>query len=90
MLPNTLGYKSELQTDAEGVLHHLLTLDGMSRATLSRLLDRAQEFAEGPVSYTHLDVYKRQSCRGRSASAAARSPSFRRRSPSSALPPRRS
>ena len=47
LFPNTLGYKSELQTDAEGVLHHLLTLDGMSRATLSRLLDRAQEFADG-------------------------------------------
>ena len=50
LFPNTLGYKSELQTDAEGVLHHLLTLDGMSRATLSRLLDRAQEFAEGQAA----------------------------------------
>ena len=50
MFPNTLGYKSELQTDAEGVLHHLLTLDGMSRATLSRLLDRAQEFTEGQAA----------------------------------------
>jgi aspartate carbamoyltransferase catalytic subunit len=50
MFPNTLGYKSELQTDAEGVLHHLLTLDGMSRATMSRLLDRAQEFADGQTA----------------------------------------
>ena len=50
LFPNTLGYKSELQTDAEGVLHHLLTLDGMSRATLSRLLDRAQEFADGQAA----------------------------------------
>lgn len=46
LFPNTLGYKSELQTDAEGVLHHLLTLDGMSRVTLSRLLDRAQAFVD--------------------------------------------
>lgn len=50
MFPNTLGYKSELQTDAEGVLHHLLTLDGMSRATMLRLLDRAQEFANGQTA----------------------------------------
>ena len=50
MFPNTLGYKSELQTDAEGVLHHLLTLDGMSRATMLRLLDRAQEFANGQAA----------------------------------------
>lgn len=46
LFPNTLGYKSELQTDSEGVLHHLLTLDGMSRVTLSRLLDRAQAFVD--------------------------------------------
>ena len=45
--PDTTGYKSELQTDAQGVLHHLLTLDGMSRATLVRLLDRAQQFVDG-------------------------------------------
>ena len=50
MFPNTLGYKSELQTDAEGVLHHLLTLDGMSRATMLRLLDRAEEFAAGQTA----------------------------------------
>jgi aspartate carbamoyltransferase catalytic subunit len=47
LFPNTLGYKSELQTGAEGQLHHLLTLDGLPRATLVRLLDRAQEFADG-------------------------------------------
>jgi len=50
LFPSTLGYKSELQTDAEGVLHHLLTLDGMSRATMTRLLDRAQEFADGKTA----------------------------------------
>ncbi len=43
----TVAHKSELQTDAQGVLHHLLTLDGMSRATLMRLLDRAQQFVDG-------------------------------------------
>ena len=42
-----VAHKSELQTDAQGVLHHLLTLDGMSRATLMRLLDRAQQFVDG-------------------------------------------
>lgn len=35
------------QTDASGALRHLLTLDGMPRAQLSALLDRAQHFAEG-------------------------------------------
>jgi aspartate carbamoyltransferase catalytic subunit len=45
--PNTLGYKSELQTGREGQLHHLLTLDGLPRATVVRLLDRAQDFADG-------------------------------------------
>ncbi len=47
LFPNTLGYKSELQTDSDGVLHHLLTLDGVSRATIVRLLDRAQQFVDG-------------------------------------------
>lgn len=35
------------QTDAEGRLRHLLTLEGLPRATLERLLDRAQSFSEG-------------------------------------------
>lgn len=35
------------QIDAEGRLHHLLTLDGLPRDVLSRLLDRAQAFADG-------------------------------------------
>ncbi len=35
------------QTDAEGRLRHLLTLEGLPRATLERLLDRAQAFSEG-------------------------------------------
>ncbi|TXH72818.1 MAG: aspartate carbamoyltransferase catalytic subunit [Lysobacteraceae bacterium] len=47
LFPSTLGYKSELQTDAQGVLHHMLTLDGLSRATINVLLDRAQEFVDG-------------------------------------------
>lgn len=47
LFPNTLGYKSELQTDSDGVLHHLLTLDGVSHATIVRLLDRAQQFVDG-------------------------------------------
>ncbi len=50
LFPNTLGYKSELQTGPEGQLHHLLTLDGLSSATILRLLDRAQAFAEGVVA----------------------------------------
>jgi aspartate carbamoyltransferase catalytic subunit len=45
--PDTTGYKSELQIGTEGQLHHLLTLDGLPRATLSSLLDRAQQFADG-------------------------------------------
>ena len=35
------------QTDASGALRHLLTLDGMPRAQLTALLDRAQHFAAG-------------------------------------------
>jgi len=35
-----------LQTDAQGRLRHLLTLEGLARATLERLLDRAQALAE--------------------------------------------
>ena len=39
----------------------------MLTAALMELLDRPEEFLEkmaalGPVSYTHLDVYKRQGC----------------------------
>jgi aspartate carbamoyltransferase catalytic subunit len=44
---DTRDYKSELQIGSEGQLHHLLTLDGLPRATIVRLLDRAQEFADG-------------------------------------------
>ncbi len=36
-----------LQLDSDGNLRHLLTLEGLSRETLSSLLDRAQEFVEG-------------------------------------------
>ena len=57
--PDKTGYKSELQTDAYGVLHHLLTLDEMPRATIERLLDRAQLLAEGtepPVSLAGVAV----------------------------------
>jgi aspartate carbamoyltransferase catalytic subunit len=36
-----------LQLDDAGRLRHLLTLDGLPRATLEALLDRAQAFAEG-------------------------------------------
>lgn len=50
LFPNTIGYKSELQVGAEGQLHHLLTLDGLPHATIVRLLDRAQEFADGAVA----------------------------------------
>jgi aspartate carbamoyltransferase catalytic subunit len=35
------------QTDTEGRLVHLLTLEGLSRAVLDALLDRAQRFADG-------------------------------------------
>lgn len=47
MFPSTIGYKSELQTGSEGLLHHLLTLDGLPAATILRLLDRAQQFVDG-------------------------------------------
>lgn len=53
--PDTTGYKSELQTDAQGVLHHLLTLDGLSRATMVRLMDRAQQFVDGEEAPGVLD-----------------------------------
>ena len=36
-----------VQTDAEGRLVHLLTLEGLPRASLQALLDRAQAFADG-------------------------------------------
>jgi aspartate carbamoyltransferase catalytic subunit len=55
LFSSTVGHKSELQTDAQGVLHHLLTLDGMSRATLVRLLDRAQQFVDGEDAASALD-----------------------------------
>lgn len=35
------------QTDADGKLRHLLTLEDLPRAVLQRMLDRAQAFAEG-------------------------------------------
>jgi aspartate carbamoyltransferase catalytic subunit len=35
------------QVDAQGRLRHLLTLEGLPRALLQQLLDRAQHFAEG-------------------------------------------
>ncbi|NZA27463.1 aspartate carbamoyltransferase catalytic subunit [Luteimonas sp. SJ-92] len=35
------------QTDSHGRLRHLLTLEGLPRATLVRLLDRAQEITDG-------------------------------------------
>ena len=38
--PDTTSDKSALQTSAQGVLHHLVPLDGLSRATLVRLIDR--------------------------------------------------
>ncbi len=53
--PDTTSYKSELQTDAQGVLHHLLTLDGLSRATMVRLMDRAQQFVDGEEAPDALD-----------------------------------
>jgi aspartate carbamoyltransferase catalytic subunit len=53
--PDTTGYKSELQTDPQGVLHHLLTLDGLSRATMVRLMDRAQQFVDGEEAPNALD-----------------------------------
>lgn len=53
--PDTTGHKSELQTDAQGVLHHLLTLDGLSRATMVRLMDRAQQFVDGEEAPGALD-----------------------------------
>lgn len=53
--PDTTSYKSELQTNAQGVLHHLLTLDGLSRATLVRLMDRAQQFVDGEEAAAALE-----------------------------------
>ena len=37
----------ELQLDAKGRLRHLLTVEGLSREHLIRILDRAEEFASG-------------------------------------------
>ena len=41
------------QFDADGRLRHLLTLDGLPRATLIALLDRAQHFAGSDGGTTH-------------------------------------
>ena len=56
--PDTTGYKSELQTDPQGVLHHLLTLDGLSRATMVRLMDRAQQFIDGEEAPDALNGFR--------------------------------
>ena len=40
---------ADLQLDARGRLRHLLTTEGMSRALLLRILDRAREFAAAPA-----------------------------------------
>jgi aspartate carbamoyltransferase catalytic subunit len=40
---------ADLQLDARGRLRHLLTVEGMSRALLLRILDRAREFAAAPA-----------------------------------------
>jgi aspartate carbamoyltransferase catalytic subunit len=50
MFPSNAGHKSALQVDNTGVLRHFLTLDGLPRATLIELLDRAQQFIDGETA----------------------------------------
>lgn len=47
LFPSTTGHKSELQTNSDGLLQHLLTLDGLPQATINDVLYRAQQFVEG-------------------------------------------
>ena len=46
---NKDGPVANLQLDARGRLRHLLTVEGMSRALLTQILDRAAEFAAAPA-----------------------------------------
>jgi aspartate carbamoyltransferase catalytic subunit len=43
------GPGKDLQLDARGRLRHLLTVEGLSKALLTRILDRAAEFARAPA-----------------------------------------
>src|SRR5690606_1960807 len=58
------------QTDSEGRLRHLLTLEGLPRHAMVALLDRAQVFADGAdarqaLAGTAVCKIGRASCRGR-------------------------
>ena len=43
------GPGKDLQLDARGRLRHLLTVEGLSKALLTQILDRAAEFARAPA-----------------------------------------
>jgi aspartate carbamoyltransferase catalytic subunit len=47
LTPNPHSLTPSLQLDARGRLRHLLTVEGLSRELLTRILDRAETFAAG-------------------------------------------
>ena len=47
MVGRTKNVTTDLQLDRHGRLRHLLTIEGLSRELLLRILDRAQTFADG-------------------------------------------
>lgn len=65
-----------LQLDSNGRLHHLLTLDGLPKETLCRLLDRAGQIRDAALGRTH----KRDSLVGTTICTLFFEPSTRTRS----------
>lgn len=65
-----------LQLDSDGRLHHLLTLDGLPKETLCRLLDRAGQIRDAALGRTH----KRDSLDGTTVCTLFFEPSTRTRS----------
>ena len=65
-----------LQLDSDGRLHHLLTLDGLPKETLCRLLDRAGQIRDAALGRTH----KRDSLVGTTVCTLFFEPSTRTRS----------
>lgn len=65
-----------LQLDTDGRLHHLLTLDGLPKETMCRLLDRAGQIRDAALGRTH----KRDSLVGTTICTLFFEPSTRTRS----------